>query len=432
MVGFANAEGGLIAAGIHDGMIEGTAGSNRMNDWRQAALDFSRPPVRHRFDLLPCTNAKGERDEIVLIEVESSANVHTTAKGDTYLRVGDENRRLGLIESQELRYDKGESHFDGTPIPDTGIGDLDDALVERYLQRLGATGEAGLVLKARGLAVEKDGEVMLTVAGLMVLGSKPQVHLPEAFMRLLVYRGAFRESGIRANVIGDIKAEGPIPSQIDVIREETLKALPQAVRLRQEGKFGTGGLIPQSAWLEAVVNAATHRSYSIGGDHIRVELFDDRLEAESPGRLPGLVRLDNIRSSRFARNPRIARAMSDLGYGRELGEGVNRMFEDMHFAGLPNPVYSDRASSVQVTLLADPLAGRILALLPAGSEQFVEFLSGRDKITTTEAVDLLGASRPTVLKYLKELSEKGIIRHVGKSPKDPRGYWELRRGGGYF
>ncbi len=87
------------------------------------------------------------------------------------------------------------------------------------------------------------------------------------------------------------------------------------------------------------MNAVTHRSFSLGGDHVRVELFDDRLEVESPGRLPGLVRLENIRSTRFARNPRIARALSDLGYGRELGEGVNRMFEEMNRVGLPDPVY---------------------------------------------------------------------------------------------
>jgi len=46
----------------------------------------------------------------------------------------------------------------------------------------------------------------------------------------------------------------------------------------------------------------------LGGDHIRVEVFEDRLEVESQGRLPGLVRVDKIRSTRFARNPRIARS----------------------------------------------------------------------------------------------------------------------------
>src|SRR5438552_13152488 len=94
MVGFANAEGGLIAIGIHRGNIEGVTGApgNRLNDWRQAALDFTKPPVRHKFELVPCTNACGELDEIAVVEIEASEHVHTNQKDDTFLRVGDENR----------------------------------------------------------------------------------------------------------------------------------------------------------------------------------------------------------------------------------------------------------------------------------------------------------------------------------------------------
>lgn len=120
--------------------------------------------------------------------------------------------------------------------------------------------------------------------------------------------------------------------------------------------------------------------------------------------------------------------MSDLGYGRELGEGVDRMFEEMSRAGLPDPVYSERSMSVQVTLLADQLAGRMLERLPVGSERFVEFLSRGDRVTTTQAVELLGVSRPTALKYLHELRKGELIEHVGSSLKDPRGFWRIRRG----
>jgi ATP-dependent DNA helicase RecG len=428
IVGFANAEGGVIAAGIHDGAVEGVSSSNRLNDWRQAAMDFTQPPVRHRFELLPCVNGKGEEDEIVVIEIGASDRVHTTAKGETYLRVGDENRRLGPLEAQELRYDKGESTYDGSGVEGTGLADLDDELVETYLQRVRAGSRPEIALKARGLVTENGGELVLTIAGLMTLGREPQVHLPEAFIRILRYQGSSRETGARANVIEDCRLEGPIPHQVEAARGKVLGTLPTAVRLQREGRFTQSTLIPQPVWLEAIVNAATHRSYSNGGDHIRIELFDDRLEVESPGRFPGLVRLDNIRSSRFARNPRIARAMSELGYGRELGEGVNRMFEEMGRVGLPDPVYAERPGSVQVILLADLLAGRILDQLPSGSERFVEFLSSNDRLTTSQAIDLLGVSRPTVLKHLHDLRELGLIEHVGTSLKDPRGFWRLRRG----
>ncbi len=427
MVGFANAEGGVIAAGIHDGAIEGLAASNRINDWRQAAMDFTRPAVRHSFQLLPCVNAKGEEDQIAVIEIEASQRVHETAKGETYLRIGDENRKLGLTETQGLRYDKGESTYDATAVEGSGLDDLDERLLDQYLGGVKASVGKEIALKARGLAAERDGELNLTVAGLMVLGKHPQEHFPEAFMRILRYQGSSRQTGARANVLYDRRLEGPIPAQIEAARREISGSLPTAIQLGEGGRFHRRRTIPDFAWLEAIVNAATHRSYSISGDHVRVEVFEDRLGVESPGRLPGLVRLDNIRSSRFARNPRIARAMSDLGFGRELGEGVDRMFEEMHRVGLPDPVYEERPASVQVTLLADALAGRILESLPSGSERFVEFLSRSDRVTTTQAVNLLGLSRPTVLKYLHDLRKQGLIEHVGTSLKDPRGYWRLHR-----
>lgn len=54
-------------------------------------------------------------------------------------------------------------------------------------------------------------------------------------------------------------------------------------------------MVPEDVWLEALVNAAMHRSYASYGDHIRVEVFPDRIEVTSPGTLPGPVTRDNIR-----------------------------------------------------------------------------------------------------------------------------------------
>ncbi|MGH2941167.1 MAG: ATP-binding protein [Solirubrobacteraceae bacterium] len=43
----------------------------------------------------------------------------------------------------------------------------------------------------------------------------------------------------------------------------------------------------------------------MSGDHIRIEIFDDRIEISSPGRFPGLVGMsDPLEAPRFARNPR--------------------------------------------------------------------------------------------------------------------------------
>lgn len=117
--------------------------------------------------------------------------------------------------------------------------------------------------------------------------------------------------------------------------------MPKWRQLAQSGFFEPTHRIPEGAWLEGLVNAVVHRSYSMMGDHIRVEIFPNRLEIFSPGRFPGLADPRHpLQIPRFARNPRIARVLSDMGVTRELGEGIKRMFEEMRRRGLSDPIYT--------------------------------------------------------------------------------------------
>jgi ATP-dependent DNA helicase RecG len=429
MIGFANAEGGLIVVGIRDGIVEGTGADEAPhNGWRQAGRDFARPPVPVHFELVPCITDAGDPDRLLIIEVETSEHVHENARGDVYLRIGDENRRLGPMEIQELRYDKGGTFFDGTPMAGAVRPDLDDKLVGQFLRAVGGTHRADDSLVSRGLLARARNGAAPTVAGVLTLGKDPQQFLPEARIRLLRYQGTGRETGERSNIISDVEGTGALRDQITFARRTLRRWLGAAVRLGPGGRFRPTSLIPEDAWLEAVVNSVIHRSYSVGGDHIRISLFADRLEVESPGRLPGLVRIETIRSTRFARNPRVARTVLELGYGRELGEGVDRMFEEMQRVGLPDPVYRQGPASVTVTLLMDPIGARMLRHLPSGSERFVEFVLASERVTTAQAKELLGVSVNTARRHLTALADAGYLQHESKSARDPHGYWRLMAG----
>jgi ATP-dependent DNA helicase RecG len=186
--------------------------------------------------------------------------------------------------------------------------------------------------------------------------------------------------------------------------------------------------IPAFVWLEAIVNAVTHRSYSLQGDHIRVTLFDDRLEVESPGRLPGPVRIENIRRTRFSRNPRISRTLADLRLVQELNEGMNRMFAEMALAGLPDPVLQQTDAGFKVTLFNRSDAERdrvrsMIELIPAGFGPALDKLFAEGRLTTGEAADLSGMSLPTVRRHLRTLEAAGLLERIGKSPNDPHAYW---------
>lgn len=84
---------------------------------------------------------------------------------------------------------------------------------------------------------------------------------------------------------------------------------------------------------------------------MRASVFDDRLEIVSPGALPNVVTLDNMMTTRYSRNPRIARTLVEFGWVRELNEGVPRIYSEMQSMLLKDPTYSEPGGAkVQLTL----------------------------------------------------------------------------------
>jgi ATP-dependent DNA helicase RecG len=174
------------------------------------------------------------------------------------------------------------------------------------------------------------------------------------------------------------------------------------------------------------VNAVVHRSYSLGGDHIRIEVFSDRIEVESPGRFPCLVKLTDPREVvRFARNPRIACVCADLQYGQELGEGIRRMFEEMQARGLAEPLYSQTPGTVRLTLSAIMVDPKLARQLPPRFLAIIDLIRKGPALSTGDIAEALGLSRPTTIRRLNALKSAGLIDWVGKSANDPRAYWRL-------
>ena len=421
MIGFANADGGFIVVGLHEGKVEGLGNNpKRENELLQANLDFCVPPVRAQARHVDCVNEREEPDRLLVLEIQPSEVVHANQKDEVFLRVGDENRRLSFAQRQELLYDKGQSSYE-TRLSDADFDCLDIPLLQSYARAL-RTSDPIRLLQARELATADR----LTIAGCLLFAELPQRFLPEAFIRVVRYRGKDRGTGSRQQIVEDVRVEGPLPDQMEEARELTKRLQPVRRALVEGGKFGDVALVPEDAWLEGIVNAAIHRSYSAGGDHIRVEIFDDRIEISSPGRFPGLVDVTQpLSATRFARNPRIARVCSDLDFGQELGEGIRRMFEEMRAAGLNDPIYRQTSGSVELTLLAEPIDRQLEARLPEKARAIAAALRHDERLSTGEVAELLGVSRPVAQRELATLKKAEVIEWVGKSPQDPRAYWRL-------
>ncbi len=114
----------------------------------------------------------------------------------------------------------------------------------------------------------------------------------------------------------------------------------------------------------------------MAGDHVRVEIFPNRIEIENPGRFPGLADpAKPLSISRYARNPRIVRVCSDLGIARELGEGIKRIFGEMRRLGLTDPIYTQTSGSVRLVLSsADALPEDVRTSLPKTARKILDTL----------------------------------------------------------
>ncbi len=408
--------------GIHNGAVEGVTAAH-LNALRQTAQDFTTPVVR-----CTATELATRTGQVVLVlRVNPGEQVHETTRGDVYLRVGDESRRLGYAQRRELEYDRGSAPFDGTGV-DADVIDLDSDQVAAYQHSISSATPEGM-LAARDL-LTRDGR--LTVAGWLLFAQRPQSLFPSAVVRVLHYADTDRGTGAAMTLYdgGDVRCEGSIPGQVAEAARVIDEWVPKVQALAPSGRFEPRPIIPRDVWLEGLVNAVLHRSYSMAGDHIRVEIFPNRLEIENPGRFPGLADpAKPLSISRYARNPRIVRVCSDLGIARELGEGIKRIFGTMRTLGLSDPIYSQTSASVRLVLSsADALPEDVRSSLSKGARQVLDVLRLEARpLSTGQVAELTGVTRPTASRHLQSLREHGLVTWDGKGPKDPRPSWSLPR-----
>lgn len=118
--------------------------------------------------------------------------------------------------------------------------------------------------------------------------------------------------------------------------------------------------VPQR-YSEVIVNALVHRDYSIAGTDISLTLYADRLEVESPGRLPNTVTVEGMKSGqRYARNQTLVNIVRDYGYTDARGRGVrNKMIPGLlaHNGTVPEFVAREHSLLVQLWKTAEAASG---------------------------------------------------------------------------
>ena len=428
LVSFANAEGGVAVVGLSEGKIQTVEQfADHANTLRKTlSADYLEMPFPSHVEELEVTDKEGVSGHILVFHVQPGSRLFRTAAGTVFVRKGDSNLAQKHNEVRELEYARGISVFEAEPCA-VKIDELNHEYLQNFIEATGATQGAEHLLRSRGMITDSGA---LTNAACLLFAEEPSRYIPGSEIRVIRYEGSEQLTGENQNIIFDKRTNLPIPQAIDQALEWVENCIPKRKALGTAHKFVNIPLAPKAAWAEGVVNAAIHRSYSFIGDHIRVEIFDDRLTITNPGsfRFNGDHYPNALEIARYARNPRIARTCTDLGYSQEIGEGIKRIYDEMRSAGLTEPMYEQPPMHVKLTL---PFIARISHEqsdnLPRQASRILMALRALGgKGGTAELADQAGISKPTTRRTLQALMDQGLIEWEGKSPKDPRAFWVLK------
>ena len=187
---------------------------------------------------------------------------------------------------------------------------------------------------------------------MLLFAKEPSKWHPRPQVRLLKVRGTELKSGADYNVTVDDTAKNNILTLIESAWELIRPHLTET-RFAGDAVFRTQIIYPEAACREALINAIAHRDYSIEGRGIEVHVYDDRLVIASPGGLLSSIRIEDLQNQsgvHQSRNSFVARVLREVGYMRELGEGMRRIHELMRLNDLASPELHAKADAFSISL----------------------------------------------------------------------------------
>lgn len=421
---FANTDGGVLAIGVGDAkaLKPGDKPASRLlgieenpegfDDFRRDLLTRFTPPLGGLHWLrLPCTLASGQAGHVVLLRVEKSAQVHSIVGDGTWMRLDASNRQMNAAEITDLAYQRGVKSAETLPMP-VALGLLDTPAWRSYCATRGlADADLAQRLPRLGLAVAEDGGIRPLLAAVLLFADEPGALLAaqgmRADVRVFHYHGKAVLRGDVPNLLLPPKTiSGPVVEQIAKAHAYVLERLAAGLTMPGSG-FKTNYRYPERVIKEAITNAVLHRDYRLNRD-IHIRIFDDRVEVESPGRLPGSLTPATIETTgSVPRNSLLARHVREFPNppNVDAGEGVPMMFAQMAQANLYEPLYREQADAAVPTLLVTLLNEE----RPPLWAQVSDWIDRQGPITNgrlreMSALDTLAAS-----KQLRQWVTKGVL-----------------------
>lgn len=404
---FANTAGGELFIGI----AEADTGGEKKREWIGFAdVEAANAIVQvvetlaplqsfYSAQMLSCPGCDGLVLHLVVLKTRA---VVCGTDGTAYIRRGAQNLPVSTPDGlRRLELDKGLSSFEDETIniPLEAITNSVTAL--EFLLEQVPTAEPEVWLKSQFLM--DSGRP--TVAGVLLFADEPQAALPKR-SAIKIFRYGTVEEGVNRETLAftPMTTEGPIYDLIEKAVSSTKDMVDGVKKLGEQGLEEIS--YPHETLHEIITNAVLHRDYSHPTD-IQIRIYDDRIEVESPGRLPGHITIENILDEQFARNPKLVRLINKFPDppNKDVGEGLNTAFAAMERIRLKKPEIVENENSVTVFIRHTRLSS------PA--QIVMEYLGEHEIITNEIGRQITGIRRDIQMKDLfVALRKRGQIERV--------------------
>lgn len=338
IVALANTGGGVMIFGVSDQLrIEGVDDPESVQEELvRICREEVEPPLFPFIDRIAFDSGR----RIVALDIQGKRRPYRTRDGRFYVRIGSEKRETTREELGTLLDEARPLKFENMPVPGATIADIDEAYLWSFLREFegetfdnaSATGYPTQDLLQRDLLLATDygGEVVPTVAGLLLFGRDDRV--AELLPRSAISLTRFAGESVQSPIVEQVNITGHLLT----LYESALRFVARYCDLwdARPKKFPAADVenSPVAARAnyhrgsinETLCNLIVHRDLALRDQTTRVHIFDHSIELINPRRTMGFspVAQKAIRYGLPQRlNPQLAAIFSNPGYGVKSSSG---------------------------------------------------------------------------------------------------------------
>lgn len=183
-------------------------------------------------------------------------------------------------------------------------------------------------------------------------------------------------------------------------------------------------LFDSIAMREALINALVHSDYTYENTPT-FRIFDDHIDIISVGGIPeGLEQEEFLSGYMSPKNPQLMKIFRDLGFVEHMGTGIIRILSKYD-----KSIFTFSTNFIKVSIPFnktgnDMANSKIPKNVTKRQSKIMELIDQNTNITQDEIASIIGVSRYTIIREIKDLEEKNYLYRVGSNKT---GYWKINK-----